>query len=102
MTTEKDIIEEALKEYDSLIKKTKDEVSLRFLNKVTKVIYKAIQKAIQSQKQDETEFIRLLKEDLNEYVEGERDMCNCESCIIKRNFALKIDKLAKEKSIGEK
>ena len=44
----KEIIEKVLKEegYDNLIKKTGDEVSLRFLSKVTKIIYKTLEKAI--------------------------------------------------------
>jgi len=45
---DKEIIEKVLKEegYDNLIKKTKDDVQLRFLNKVTKIVYKTLEKAL--------------------------------------------------------
>ncbi len=52
----KEIIEKVLKEegYDNLIKKTKDEVSLRFLNKVTKIVYQTLEKALRLKQSKQT------------------------------------------------
>jgi len=62
------------------------------IEEVNDILNEEIEKALQSQKQNETEFIRLLKDLFDKSREDKRYS----------ELFEKIDKIAKEKSIGEK